>query len=82
MGYDRGDSFPYDFEPNRYPFGSKSKGKCHHDHIPFNMKRNGNIVFSVHQPEAKNLAPAAWETCVSWHNGDPTNGPPLNSSIQ
>ena len=20
---------------------------CHHDHIPFNMKRNGNIVFSV-----------------------------------
>ena len=27
MGYDRGDSFPFDFEPNRIPFGSKSKGK-------------------------------------------------------
>ena len=27
MGYDRGDSFPFDFEPNRNPFGSKSKGK-------------------------------------------------------
>ena len=27
MGYDRGDSFPFDFEPNRFPFGSKSNGK-------------------------------------------------------
>ena len=27
MGYDRGDSFPFDFEPNGTPFGSKMKGK-------------------------------------------------------
>ena len=27
MGYDRGDSFPFDIEPNGFPFGSKSKGK-------------------------------------------------------
>ena len=27
MGYDRGESFPFDFEPNEIPFGSKSKGK-------------------------------------------------------
>ena len=27
IGYDRGDSFPFDSEPNRIPFGSKSKGK-------------------------------------------------------
>ena len=27
MGYDRGDSFPFDFEPNGIPFDSKSKGK-------------------------------------------------------
>ena len=27
MGYDRGDSFLIDFEPNGIPFGSKSKGK-------------------------------------------------------
>jgi len=27
MGYDRGDSFPFDFEPNEIPFSSKSKGK-------------------------------------------------------
>ena len=35
MGYDRGDSIPFDFEPNGIPFGSKSKGNCHHNHIPF-----------------------------------------------
>ena len=46
MGYDRGDSFPFDFEPNGIPFGSKSKVNCHHDHIPFTVKWNGNIVFS------------------------------------
>ena len=27
MGYDRGDSFPFDFEPNGFSFDSKSKGK-------------------------------------------------------
>ena len=27
MGYDRGDSFYFDFEPNGISFGSKSKGK-------------------------------------------------------
>ena len=26
MGYDRGDSFHFDFEPNGIPFGSKKKG--------------------------------------------------------
>ena len=40
MGYDRGDSFPFYFEQNGVPFGSKSKGNCHHDHIPFNVKGN------------------------------------------
>ena len=47
MGYDRGDSFPLDFGPNGILFGSKSKGKRYHDHIPFSLKGNGNIVFSV-----------------------------------
>ena len=27
MGYDHGDIFPFNFEPNGIPFGSKSKGK-------------------------------------------------------
>ena len=47
MWYDRGDSFPSDFKPNGIPFGSNLKLNCHDDHIPFNMKGKGNIVFSV-----------------------------------
>ena len=48
MGYDRGDSFPFDFEPNGIPFGSENrKGNCPHYHIPFNVKGIENIVFSV-----------------------------------
>ena len=27
MGYDRGDSFPSDFEPNGIPFGSENRKK-------------------------------------------------------
>ena len=50
MGYDRGDSFPFDFEPNEVPFGSENrKETCPHDHIPFNMKGKGIIVFTVHE---------------------------------
>ena len=49
MGFDRDDSFPFDFEPNGIPFGSENwKENCHHDHIPLNLKRNGNIVFSAY----------------------------------
>ena len=47
MGYDRDDSFPFNFEPNLNPFGSKSKGKLSPRSFPFNVKANGNIVFSV-----------------------------------
>ena len=49
MGSDRGDSFPFDFERNGIPFGSENrKENCHHDHISFNVKGNGNIVFSIY----------------------------------
>ena len=49
MGYDRGDNFPIDFEPNGIQFGSENlKENSHHDHIPFNVKGDGNTVFSVH----------------------------------
>ena len=55
MGYDRGNSFPFDFEPNEIPFGSKLKGNCHHDHIPFNAKRKRNIVMSGHRVPARRI---------------------------
>ena len=47
MGYGDGDSFPFDFEPNGFPFGSNLKEICHHDHIPFNLKGNRMLVFSL-----------------------------------
>ena len=39
MGYDRGDSFPSDFEPNANPFGSKSKGKLSPRSYPIHFER-------------------------------------------
>ena len=48
MGYDHGDSFLLNFEPNGILFGSENREEnCHHDHLPFKVKGNGNIVFSV-----------------------------------
>ena len=48
MGYDPDDNFPFDFEPNGNPFGSNRKENCHRDHIPFNVKGIGSIVFLVY----------------------------------
>ena len=39
MGYDRGDSSPFDFEPNGFPFGSKSKGKQSPRSYPIQFER-------------------------------------------
>ena len=53
MGYDLGDCFPFDFESNGFPFGSENrKEKCHHDHIPFNLKGDESLVFSVKRLDA------------------------------
>ena len=39
MGYDRGDSFPFDFEPNGNPSGSKLKGKLSPRSYPIQCER-------------------------------------------
>ena len=39
MGYDRGDSFPFDSEPNESPFGSKSEGKLSPQSYPIQRER-------------------------------------------
>ena len=31
------------------------KENCHHDHIPFNLKGNGNIIFSVQLQEVERI---------------------------
>ena len=57
MEYDHGgDSFPFDFELNEFHFVQIQKENCHQDHIPFNVKGIGSIVFSVqHKYAAKTL---------------------------
>ena len=44
MENDRVDDFPFDFEPNELPFGSKSKGKLSPRSHP-----NGNLFLRVWQ---------------------------------
>ena len=45
MGYDRGGSFPLDFEQNGFPFGSKSKGKLSPRSYPIQCERKWNTSF-------------------------------------
>ena len=45
MGYDRDDSFPFDFEANGTPFVSKSKGKLSSRSYPIQFERKWNTSF-------------------------------------
>ena len=47
MGYDRGDSFPYDFEPNGIPFDSKSKGNLSPRPYPIQCERKWKHSFLI-----------------------------------
>ena len=47
-GYDRGYSFPLNFlNQMEFHLVQNRKENCHHDHIPFNLKGIGILVFSV-----------------------------------
>ena len=54
MGYDRGDSFPFDFlnQINFYLVQNR-KENCHNDHIPFNVKEIGNTSFLKRRVKAE-----------------------------
>ena len=45
MGYDRDDSFSFDFEPNGIPFGSKSKEKLLPQSYPIQYEREWKYSF-------------------------------------
>ena len=45
MGYGCGDSFPFDFEPNVIPFGSKLKGKLSSQPYPIQCERKWKYSF-------------------------------------
>ena len=45
MEYDRGDSFPFDFEPNGIPFGSKAREKLSPRSYPVQFERKWDTSF-------------------------------------
>ena len=45
MEYDRGDSFPYDFRPNRIPFGSNTEEKLSPRSYSIQFERNNGNLF-------------------------------------
>ena len=77
MGYHRGDSFHFDFEPNRIQFGSKLKGKLSPRPYPIQFERKWKYSFlSVDRKTATDRLIAVRETGVSRHQGGPIEGPP------
>ena len=72
MGYDRGDSFPFDFKPNGISFGSKSKGKPSPRSYAIQFERKWKTSFLSVESESVTLL----------RNGAPCySGLPLNPSI-
>ena len=70
MGYDRGDSYPFDFEPNGFQFGSKSKGKLSPRSDPIQSERKWKYSFISVLPKTTAIRHAAVrETSVSQHHG-------------
>ena len=60
------------FEPNGNSIWFKS---CHHDHIPFNVKGNGNIVFSVYHFHNGQEYNCSREAIASRHDWGPIKSP-------
>ena len=77
MGYDRGDSFPFNFEPNGNPLGSKLKVKLSPRSYPIQCESKWKYSFlSVGRKTATDRLIAVRETGVSRHQGGPIEGPP------
>ena len=74
MGYDRGDSFPFDFEPNGITFDSKSKGKLSPRPYPIQCERNWKYSFLSESLATLGGSSVAREPNSSWHNGDQIEG--------
>ena len=41
-----------------FQLAQNRKENCHHDHIPFSLKGNGMLVFSVYTDKGDQLTPA------------------------
>ena len=54
-GYNHGDRFPFNFEPNGLPFGSKSKGKLPTQPYPIRFERKWKCSFLSAEMDWNNL---------------------------
>ena len=62
MGHDRGDSFPFDFEPNGFPFGSKAEGELSPRSYPIQCE--SKWIYSFLSVTQRNLRPLIRYTSV------------------
>ena len=80
------DSFPFDFEPNGFPFGSKSKGKLSPRSYSIQCERKWNtsflrvqlsarLVTDLHPPSPHLKALKHHNTMVLWCLRGPKLGP-------
>ena len=81
MGYDRIDSFPFNFEPNEVPFDSKSKRNLLPGLYPIKCERKWKYSFlsvkrRLDRKTVTDRLIAVRETDVSQHQGGPIEGPP------
>ena len=76
MGYDRGDSFPFDFDPNGIPFGSKSKGKLSPRSYPIQCERKYSFL-SVVFPD-RNVRALFGRAATAAQRGEPFLHQPPN----
>ena len=68
MVYDLGDSFPFDFEPNGIPFGSKSKGKLTPRSYPIHCERQWKYSFlSVYHTIAHHRTSRKHSSTICYH---------------
>ena len=74
MEYDRVERFPFDFEPNGIPFGSKSEGKLSPRSYPIQCEKNWKYSFLNKDEFMEYFLYECSEIIeVLWHSGDPKN---------
>ena len=59
--------FPFNFEPNKIPFGSQSKENCHHNHVFFlQFEKNQKLISLIdiiHAPVPMTYAVHTEKSC-------------------
>ena len=64
MEYDRGKSFPFDFEPNEIPFGPKLKYKLLRRSYTVQSKGKKNLFFQAYVIASGQIVPEKIEVCT------------------